>query len=77
MFDLYNENCMEVIKCIDDNFVDLIITDPPYKVTSRGCSGTMGGYWKNEIAKKGQIFKNNSISFLSAFLIKANIIFIK
>lgn len=48
---IYNMNCMDGFKQIDDNSIDLICTDPPYKVTSRGTSGTMGGYWKDAIAK--------------------------
>ena len=59
---LYNGDCLEVMKDIPDNSVDLIVTDPPYKITKRGSSGTMGGYWTSDIAKKGKIFYNNSIS---------------
>jgi len=59
---LYNDDCLKVIKKIENNSIDLIITDPPYKITSRGSSGTMGGYWTSDIAKSGKIFKNNNIS---------------
>lgn len=59
---LYNNNCLDILKTISNNSVDLIVTDPPYKVTSRGNSGTMGGYWKTDIAKSGNIFENNNIS---------------
>ncbi len=62
MIELYNSDCLEVLKTIKDNSIDLIVTDPPYRVTSRGSSGNMGGYWKNEIAKSGTIFKHNDIS---------------
>lgn len=62
MINLYNENCLDTLKTIPNESIDLIVTDPPYKITSRGSSGTMGGYWKSDIAKKGQIFKNNNIS---------------
>lgn len=58
---IYNMNCMDGFKQIEDNSIDLICTDPPYKVTSRGTSGTMGGYWKDAMAKSGKIFNNNSI----------------
>lgn len=60
--ELYNGDCLEIMKSIPDNSIDLIVTDPPYKVTARGGSGTMGGYWKSDIARKGKIFKNNNIS---------------
>jgi site-specific DNA-methyltransferase (adenine-specific) len=62
MIDLRKGDCLEVMKDIPDNSIDLIVTDPPYKITSRGSSGTMGGYWKSDIAKKGKIFNNNNIS---------------
>ena len=39
---LYQKNCIEIIKEIKDETIDLIVTDPPYKTTSRGTSGTMG-----------------------------------
>ncbi len=55
-------DCLEIMKKIPNNSLDLIITDPPYRTTSRGSSGTMGGYWKNEKAKKGYIFNYNNIS---------------
>lgn len=38
--------------------VDLVVTDPPYKLTSRGTSGTMGGeFWKSDRAKDGILFE--------------------
>lgn len=62
MTDLYNTDCMEMLKNVPNNSIDLIVTDPPYKCTPRGCTGTMGGYWKSERAKKGLIFNYNNIS---------------
>lgn len=32
MINLYNEDCLEVLKKLEDNSIDLIITDPPYAV---------------------------------------------
>lgn len=61
MIDLKLSNCLDIIKNLPDNSIDLIVTDPPYKLTKRGTSGTMGGYWKTEKAKKGIIFDNNCI----------------
>lgn len=46
---------------ISDNQIDLIVTDPPYKVTSRGNSGNSGGMFQKEINKKGQVFTHNNI----------------
>ena len=34
MIDLRNGDCLEVLKNIEDNSVDLILTDPPYHLTS-------------------------------------------
>lgn len=56
-------DCIEQLKIMNSKSVDLIVTDPPYKLTPRGSSGTMGGYWKTEKAKKGIIFDDNNISF--------------
>lgn len=56
---LFNENVLDVLPKIEA--VDLIISDPPYRVTSRGNCGTMGGFWKNEISNKGKIFQYNDI----------------
>lgn len=54
-------DCLEILKNISDESIDLIVTDPPYKLTARGSSENMGGYWKSEKAKKGIIFDNNNI----------------
>lgn len=62
MIELKFGDCLEIMKDIPNNSIDLIITDPPYRTTSRGGSGTMGGYWKGEEAKKGKIFQFNDIS---------------
>lgn len=59
---LYNDDCLNVLSNLPSNSIDLIVTDPPYKVTSRGNCGTMGGFWKEDISKKGKIFKYNDIS---------------
>ena len=39
---LYNDDCLKVLPTILDNSVDLIVTDPPYKMTARGNSGNSG-----------------------------------
>ena len=62
MIDLRQGDCLELISKMPDNSINLIVTDPPYKVTSRGCSGTMGGYWKEKRAKQGIIFDFNNTS---------------
>lgn len=58
---IYNEDCLEGMKRIPDDSIDLVCTDVPYKLTSRGSSGTMSGYWAGEKARKGLVFDNNDI----------------
>lgn len=61
MIKLYNDDCLKVLKTLSDNSIDLIATDPPYKVTSRGSSGNAGGMLKKEINRRGEVFKYNDI----------------
>lgn len=58
---IYNQDCLEGMKSIPDESIDLIVTDPPYRTTRFGCSGFFTGYWTNEETKKGRIFKHNDI----------------
>lgn len=58
-----NEDFMKAAKKISDNSIDLIVTDPPYKTTSRGSSGGTGGILKDELNKKGRVFRHNDIEF--------------
>ena len=37
MIDLYNGDCLEIMKAIPDNSIDLVATDCPYKIVSGGC----------------------------------------
>lgn len=60
--DLFQGNCLDKLKQINDNSIDLIVTDPPYLVTSRGNVGNVGGMLLKEINKKGKVFKYNNIS---------------
>lgn len=53
--------CVEQLKLLDDNSIDLIVTDPPYKTTSRGNAGNSGGMLQKSINKKGQVFAYNNI----------------
>ena len=58
---IYNENFLDGVKRIDDSSIDLICTDPPYRVTTRGCYGTTGGMLKSDLCLKGKIFEHNDI----------------
>ena len=61
MIDLKQGDCLELMKNIEDNSIDLIVTDPPYKITQRGNYGTFGGMMKTKQSMKGKIFKENDI----------------
>lgn len=37
MIDLYNGDCLEVMRSIANNSIDLVATDCPYKIVSGGC----------------------------------------
>ena len=53
-------DCMVQLKKFEDDSIDLIVTDPPYRTTSRGnCLG--GGMFKKKINLKGQVFTHNNI----------------
>lgn len=63
--ELYNDDCLEVFKNIEDESVDLICTDPPYKKVQGGCTNhavTLKGALREEMAK-GTFFKHNEIKF--------------
>ena len=58
---LINGDAIEFMKTLEDESVDLIVTDPPYKVTSRGNAGNSGGMMQTKLSMQGKIFKHNDI----------------
>ena len=48
---IYNGNCLEIMKAIPNESIDLIVTDPPYRTTARGHNGNSGGMLKSTVAK--------------------------
>jgi len=62
---IYNEDCLEGMKRIPDEYVNLLVTDPPYKLTKRGNCGNMSGYWVEELTLQGKVFSNNDIDIES------------
>lgn len=58
---IFNGDCLDLMKSIPDRSIDLIVTDPPYRLTQRGSSGTMSGYWATDAARKGTVFEHNDI----------------
>lgn len=58
---IYCDDCLNLMPQIADESIDLIVTDPPYKVTQKGCHGTMSGYWASQQTNMGKIFDHNDI----------------
>ena len=58
---IINENAIEFMKALGNESIDLIVTDPPYKVTPKGCAGNSGGMMITKETMKGKIFKHNDI----------------
>lgn len=59
---LLNKNSLEILNKLDENCIDLIISDIPYKTTSRGSSGNSGGMLQKDINKKGKVFEHNDVN---------------
>ena len=79
MIKIYNDDCLKVLSEIEDESIDLVVTDCPYKIVSGGCtnenkvfkpcSGMLNKRKDNEDEeemdniRKGKIFKHNDINF--------------
>ena len=65
MIDLRQGDCLELMKDIPDKSIDLVVTDPPYKIVQGGCTNKavrLKGSNQEQL-KKGTLFNNNSIKF--------------
>lgn len=78
-FDLYNDDCLNVLKTIPSNSVDLIVTDPPYQLdnTKTTLRSTLGRNVQNvnnelEAAKLCQGFDKTILSEMVRVLKKIN-----
>ena len=60
---IFNQDYKEILSQLPNDYVDLIITDPPYKTTKRGISKktTTGGLVRSELGKQGKIFEHNDV----------------
>lgn len=74
MIDLKCGDCLEIMKDIPDNSIDLVVTDCPYHIVSGGCtniprkdepSGIFNrrNTFTQKNAKSGKLFDNNDIKF--------------
>jgi len=61
---IINENAIDVLdRMIAKEYkVDLIVTDPPYKVTTRGGYTNAGGMMLDDKMRKGKVFKENTLT---------------
>lgn len=70
MFEIYNEDCLERMKEIEDKSINLIVSDVPYRIISGGCSKTgPKGILNHDnlLCRQGKLFEHNDIKF-SEFL---------
>ena len=51
-------DCLERMKEIPDGSVNMILTDPPYKITARGNSGNSGVCFRKKEVNNGKVFKD-------------------
>ncbi len=60
---IFNENAIDVLDLMikKNKKVDMIFTDPPYKMTSRGGTSNTGGMLRKDIVRTGRVFDNNSL----------------
>lgn len=61
MIDIINSDCLKSLDTMKDESVDLIVTDPPYKISARGNCGTMGGMMATKLSMEGKVFTHNDI----------------
>lgn len=63
--DLRKGDCLEVMKTIPDNSIDLVVTDCPYKIVQGGCTNkaVILKCSTEQQLKKGTLFKENDIEF--------------
>lgn len=54
-------DCITELKKLPDKSIDLIVTDPPYPITKKGCAGNTGGMMATKATMQGKIFEHNSI----------------
>ena len=71
---LYNDDCLNVLKNIETESIDLVVTDCPYHIVSGGCTNIprkdeVGGMFNRrnafirEDVTSGKLFENNDIEF--------------
>jgi len=66
ILELYNGDFLEVLKSLEDNSINAIITDPPYEVTAcdwdKGFLNNLDNYWE----EWKRVLKDNGVILLNA-----------
>ena len=57
---LYNEDCLEILKTIESESVDLVVTDCPYRIQGGGCTNAEEKGWIPIKDDKGNKFYSAS-----------------
>lgn len=60
--ELVRGNAIELMAKIKDESIDMVVTDPPYRVTARGNAGNTGGMMQKKLSMQGKIFEHNDIN---------------
>ena len=62
----YNADCFDAMKEIPDGVIDMIWTDPPYRIISGGTKSKLAAGWNTSVLSKndGKIFENNDVSII-------------
>ena len=55
---LYNDDCLNVLKDIEDNSIGLVVTDPPYEVITGGRNGGVKGKPSGILTENKQLMKS-------------------
>ena len=55
---MYNDDCLSVLKDIEDNSIDLVVTDPPYEVITGGRNGGVKGKPSGILTENKQLMKS-------------------
>lgn len=70
---IYNEDCLEGMKQMPDNSIDLVVTDPPYKMnhSTGGCTNIgMKNKWQGNIKAGNSIVVNVLEAILGNLLVE-------
>lgn len=70
---LFNGDCLEILKDVPDNSVDLVIIDPPYEFDGGGGGGAFGTKKRNYHKEYTSLYKETgSTKDTEQIRIKAN-----